>query len=298
MTWAGTAAVAAIGGVASNIIGGITGAKASRQAANTQAAAADRASQQQLEAAKYSSDQTLLASREANQLLRDQYSQTRQDYQPYMQAGSTSLSALTGAMGLGGAGPYQGQLQRTFGPSDLTTDPSYQFRLDEGMKALRASKNATGTLQTGQGLKDITNYAQGAASQEYQSAYDRFMNNQNTLYNRLSGIAGLGQNALGTVSGQGQAAAGAAGSNITGAAGQAGGYMTGGAARSGEYGTSAAAARAAGTVGSSNAMTSGFTGGLNTGLNNYMSLQFLNRMTPGSFTNKPMVPTTAPPSIA
>jgi len=196
-------------------------------------------------------------------------------------------------MGLGGAGPYQGQLQKTFGPSDLTTDPSYQFRLDEGMKALRASKNATGTLQTGQGLKDITNYAQGAASQEYQSAYDRFMNNQNTLYNRLSGIAGLGSGALGQVSGQGQAAAGAAGSNITGAAGQAGGYMTGGAARSGEYGTSAAAARAAGTVGAGNA----FTGGVNQGVNNWMTLQYLNNVQPGSFARQSITPMPAPSSI-
>jgi hypothetical protein len=290
MTWAGTAAVAAVGSVGSSIIGGIMGAKSSRQAAQMQSDAATRASQQQLEASKYASDQSLTASREANQLLRDQYNQTRQDYQPYMQAGTTSLSALTGAMGLGGGGPYAGQLQKTFAPSDLTTDPSYQFRLEQGLQALKASKNATGSLQTGQGLKDITNYAQGAASQEYQSAYDRFMNNQNTLYNRLSGIAGLGQNALGTVSGQGQAAAGAAGSNITGAAGQAGGYMTGGAARAGEYGTSAAAARAAGTVGSTNAMTSGFTGGLNQGLNNWMSLQYLNKIQPGVGTRPAVSP--------
>lgn len=300
MTWATTAIVGTVGSVASNIIGGITGARASRQAANTQAAAADRASQQQLEAAKYASDQQLLASREANQLLRDQYTQTRQDYQPYVQAGATSLGALTGAMGLGGSGPYQGQLQKTFGPSDLTLDPSYQFRLDQGLQALRASKAATGSLQTGQGLKDITNYAQGAASQEYQSAYDRFMNNQNTLYNRLSGIAGIGSGAVGQVAGVGAQTAGGMGSNITGAAGQAGGYMTGGAARAGEYGTSAAAARAAGTVGSTNAMMSGFTGAANAGLNNWMTLQYLNQAQPGSFARRPITPTpaVAPGSIA
>jgi hypothetical protein len=193
-------------------------------------------------------------------------------------------------MGLGGGGPYQGQLQKTFAPSDLTLDPSYQFRLNQGLQALKASGAATGTLQTGQGLKDINDYAQGAASQEYQSAYDRFMNNQNTLYNRLSGIAGLGQNALGTVSGQGQAAAGAAGSNITGAAGAAGGYRTGGAARSGEYLTSGAAARAAGNVGSTNALMGGITGGLNSGLNNWMSLQFLNKIQPGVGTRPAVSP--------
>jgi hypothetical protein len=271
MTWVASAVV---GGT---VVGGLINARTSQSAAKIQAGAAQQASNQQLEAARIASEGNLQASREANQLLREQYQQTRQDYQPYMQAGTTSLSALTGAMGLGGGGPYQGQLQKTFGTSDLYSDPSYKFRLEQGLQALKASGAATGSLQTGQGLKDITNYAQGAASQEYQSAYDRFMNNQNTLYNRLSGIAGLGQNALGTVSGQGQAAAGAAGSNITGAAGAQGGYMTGGAARAGEYSTSGAAARAAGMVGAGNA----FGGGVNQGLNNWMTLQYLNKAMPG-----------------
>ena len=287
MTWVASAVV---GGT---VLGGVISARTSQQAARTQSAAAERAGQQQLEAAKYAADQQLLASREANQLLREQYAQTRGDYQPYMQAGATSLGALTGAMGLGGGGPYQGQLQKTFAPSDLTLDPSYQFRLDQGLQALRASKAATGTLQTGQGLKDITNYAQGAASQEYQSAYDRFMNNQNTLYNRLSGIAGLGSGAVGQVAGVGAQTAGGMGTNITGAAGQAGGYLTGGAARAGDYSTSAAAARAAGTVGAGNAIT----GGVNQGLNNYMTLQYLNRMSPGSFARQTITPIAAPSSI-
>jgi hypothetical protein len=290
MTWVASAVV---GGT---VVSGLIGARTSRQAAQTQSDAATAASQQQLEAAKYASDQQLLAAREANQLLRDQYTQTRQDYQPFMQAGATSLGALTGAMGLGGGGPYQGQLQKSFAPSDLTLDPSYQFRLDQGLQALKASKAATGTLQTGQGLKDITNYAQGAASQEYQSAYDRFMNNQNTLYNRLSGIAGIGSGAIGQVAGVGAQTAGGMGSNITGAAGQAGGYMTGGAARAGDYSTSAAAARAAGTVGAGNAIA----GGVGQGVNNWMTLQYLNQAQPGSFARRPItpMPAVAPGSIA
>ena len=270
MTWVASAVV---GG---SVVGGLINARSSQNAARIQAGAAQQAGNQQLEASKYAADQSLQAARESNQLLSNQYQQTRSDYQPYLQAGTTSLSALTGAMGLGGGGPYAGQLQKTFAPSDLTLDPSYQFRLNQGLQALKASGAATGTLQTGQGLKDINDYAQGAASQEYQSAYDRFMNNQNTLYNRLSGIAGLGQNALGTVSGQGQAAAGAQGSNITGAANAAGGYTTGGAARSSDYMTSGAAARAAGMVGTGNA----FGGGINQGLNNWMTLQYLNKAMP------------------
>jgi len=272
MTWVASAVV---GG---SVLGGIINARSSQSAAKIQAGAAQQAGQQQIEAARIASEGNLQASREANQLLRDQYAQTRADYQPYMQAGTTSLSALTGAMGLGGGGPYQGQLQKTFAPSDLTLDPSYQFRLNQGLQALKASGAATGTLQTGQGLKDINDYAQGAASQEYGSAYDRFMRNQDTLYNRLSGIAGLGSGAVGQVSGQGQAAAGAAGSNITGAASAAGNYRTGGAARSSDYMTSGAAARAAGMVGAGNA----FGGGISQGLNNWMTLQYLNKAMPGT----------------
>src|SRR5262249_49173751 len=61
-------------------------------------------------------------------------------------------------------------------------DPGYQFRLNEGMKALQNSAAASGGLLSGPTLKALTNYSQGAASQEYANAFNRFMQNRQFNY--------------------------------------------------------------------------------------------------------------------
>ena len=83
-------------------------------------------------------------------------------------------------------------------------DPSYQFRLGEGQKALERSAAARGTLLGGGTLKALTNYGQNAASQEYQSAFNRakstFDANQSARQQRLgtlSNLANLGYGASG-----------------------------------------------------------------------------------------------------
>ena len=71
----------------------------------------------------------------------------------------------------GSGGGQQGGSAQPYNFS--TDDPSYKFRLQEGMDALQKSAAARGTLLTGGTLKDLTNYAQGAASQEYGAAFGR-----------------------------------------------------------------------------------------------------------------------------
>lgn len=61
------------------------------------------------------------------------------------------------------------------GQAALDADPGYQFRLDQGLKSLQNSASARGLLRTGGTLKDIQDFGQKAASQEYQSAVDRAM---------------------------------------------------------------------------------------------------------------------------
>jgi hypothetical protein len=41
----------------------------------------------------------------------------------------------------------------------------------------------------------LTNYGQGAASQEFQNAFNRFQTQRGNIYNTLAGIAGIGQTA-------------------------------------------------------------------------------------------------------
>jgi hypothetical protein len=182
----------------------------------------------------------------------------------YTAAGLTNYGATPEAMqqaadqyaGVDGAG----QFTQTFAPSDLNLDPSYKFRLEQGTANMNASAAARGTLGSGQNLKDITNYGQSAASQEYQAAYDRFMNNQNTAYNRLAGLAGTGQNAGTSMTSSGTSAAGAMGQNTMAGMTASTNALMGGAN-----------AQAAGTMGQANALSSG----INSGISNWMTNKYM-----------------------
>lgn len=66
-------------------------------------------------------------------------------------------------------------------------DPGYDFRLAEGQKLLQGSAAARGGLLSGATLKDLTNYGQGAASQEYANAFDRFQRERDFARGRFVG---------------------------------------------------------------------------------------------------------------
>jgi len=280
-------------GVGGSLLNGILGS-----------AGAGQQSDAALNAAKMQSD----AYNNASALQNQQYQQTRQDLSPYIQSGQNALGGL-GSVGLGSQfdissqyNPYQ-QYQssqglpqfQSFGISpesyynqattpfsfDPQSDPGYQFRLQQGLNALQGSAAAQGGLFSGQTGKDITDYAQGMASQEFQNAFNRdlaqkqnlsqayglgsgqnlaqqqqgfnqdlagrqfgsqeFYNAMNAdqqnrinAYNRLLGLAGLGQSAAAQSGQFGQNAAsqignyGLGGAQALGAGGQqAAGYGSG-----------------------------------------------------------------------
>ena len=73
------------------------------------------------------------------------------------------------------------------GQEALNQDPGYQFRMQEGMKAINASAAAKGGLQSGAALKAAQQYGQGLASQEYGNAYARSRDVNDLNYQRLLG---------------------------------------------------------------------------------------------------------------
>lgn len=90
-----------------------------------------------------------------------------------------------------GGGPPQFEMpdpfvgpQFDFNPADLTQDPSYQFRLEQGRKALEASAAAKGTLHTGGTLRDLIDYGQNYASQEFGNVWNRAMKEYETDYRK------------------------------------------------------------------------------------------------------------------
>ena len=177
------AAAVIAGGAA--IAGGAMASSASNKAAKTQAASADRASQIQ----------------------QKNFEQTRKDLMPYKQAGDTSLSQLMGQM------TPDGYFNQTYTGQDIYSDPSYQFRLQQGQDAIQSSAAAQGGLLSGATLKTLQNYGQESASQEYSNAYNRFNADQTNRYNRLSNLVGIGQNAAAQVGNAGAQTAQAVANN-------------------------------------------------------------------------------------
>jgi hypothetical protein len=105
--------------------------------------------------------------------------------------------------------------------SDLEQDPGYQFRLEQGQRALDNSVAARGMNLSGAQLKGAAKYNSGMASQEYGNAYQRYMDRYNTLggmadigykaNNRLADFAGTyGSNKANLFTGGGQDQANAA----------------------------------------------------------------------------------------
>lgn len=136
------------------------------------------------------SDDAAQAQRDAaNQMAQTQlqmYNQTRADNEPYRQAGYKYLGQLDNQMG---------DLNRSFTMADFQSDPGYQFRMQQGQKAIEASASARGLVGSGKTLKALSDYGQGMGAQEFQSAYDRFTNDRNQRFGKLSTMAGFGQSA-------------------------------------------------------------------------------------------------------
>lgn len=140
------------------------------------------------------------------------YEQNREDQAPWRDAGVKSLAELQYQLGLGDRTPGEhlgeyGSLSRDFTLSDFNRDPGYQFRMDEGRKAIENSAAARGGLLSGTTLKAISKYGQDVASNEYGNAYNRFNNDMTSRFNRLSTLSGVGQTATNQVGAYGQNAA-------------------------------------------------------------------------------------------
>jgi hypothetical protein len=121
--------------------------------------------------------------------------------------------------GGGGTGLPAGYLSQTFGPEQFRAgmDPGYQWRLQQGAQGVMNTAAAGSGSLSGPALKALMEYNQGAASQEYGNAFDRFQTQQGNIFQRLSAIAGLGQNAAAGVGNQAVTTGGNIGSNIVGA---------------------------------------------------------------------------------
>lgn len=185
---------------------------------------------------------------------------------------------------LGAYGSLSKGWDQTFqAPNQLTeqNDPGYQARLNLGETALNNSAAAKGGLLTGGTARDVNQFAQDYASNEYGNVYNRALNtygtnyntfeaNQTNQYNRLASLAGIGQQTASQLGVAGQNSA----NNISNT------LLTSGA-QTGQQLNDAAAATASGYVGGANAY-SGALSGIGGNLSNLASLYSLLNQNGGS----------------
>jgi len=160
----------------------------------------------------------------------DQTFNTRQEAENFVSGGSA---------GSGGDFEYRG----------FRATPGYQFRVNEGQRALESSAAARGGLYSGRTMEDLTEFGQNIASREY-----------GNYMNRLGGLTDMGVGAAGNQA--------TAGTNY--ASGMANAY-----ANMGNAG-------AAGAIGTGNALM----GGLNTGLGIWQYKNNTNPLSQGTFASQ------------
>lgn len=134
---------------------------------------------------KDSSDNTLEATSDTNAMLQKQYDQTREDNEPWRLAGQEALKSI------------QETPDFSFSNDDYDffSDPSYEFRQQEGINALDRSAASRGRLLSGGQDRAVTRYASDLASQEYGNAFARAKSTYDTNLNTQKSLAGVGQQA-------------------------------------------------------------------------------------------------------
>ena len=113
---------------------------------------------------------------------------------PYLQNGAQASQQLSAMMP---------QLTSSFTNADLNANlaPNYAFMLGQGQGQVQNAMDATGGLVSGNTLQGLNTFTQDYAQNAYQNAFNNWQTNNSNIYNRLSGIAGIGINAGNTVAG-------------------------------------------------------------------------------------------------
>lgn len=110
-------------------------------------------------------------------------------------------------------------LNRKFTMADFWADPvvqaGYQSGLDRGTKAINLGAGAAGLRNSGQTLKALTKFGTDYTGGMASDSRNRFVDDQTTVFNRLSGMAGSGQAATGSTASAGAGTSGNISNAIT-----------------------------------------------------------------------------------
>src|SRR5579875_155479 len=190
-----------ISGVGS-LFGGIMGSDAATKAAKIQAQAAQQ----------------------SEQLQESEFQTIESQLSPFMTAGTSAVNNLSDLLGmtgttgnvLGARYPLQFNPLGMMGPGGQTgtpvagrrllnwlkQTPGYRFTLNQGLESTQNAFAAQGLGSSGAALKGAANYAEGLANttynqqlqnylSSYQTGFSDYLQQNQLLYNMLSGIAGM-----------------------------------------------------------------------------------------------------------
>lgn len=153
-------------------------------AGSQQAAAQDKATAAQTA----STDKQLALNKEI-------FESNKASAQPWIDAGKQALTTLTTKI-------QDGSFDLSkYGMDDLVQDPGYQFRLEQGQKAIDRKASAAGKFLSGNQLEAASDYNQASASQEFSNAFARTQSERNAEYGRLQDQSGQGLAATNALSG-------------------------------------------------------------------------------------------------
>lgn len=161
------------------------------------------------------------AAAQAAAVQREMYQRQREDLMPYMTAGGNAILNLTE------------RLPELTSPiemnqAELEKTPGYKFIMSQGLKGIQNSASARGLGNSGAALKGAGGYMKGLANSTYLDQFNLANTNRTNAYNRLMGVAQLGQGSAAGVGASGMQAATNVGSAYTNAGNAtAGAYMAG-----------------------------------------------------------------------
>lgn len=119
------------------------------------------------------------AANRAAQMRQEEATRARAAVSPWQSSGTAAVSKITNLLGLGsiktnggnyntyGWDPANAKEIQQQALADFETTPGYQFRMDEGIKALDRTAASRGLLRSGAQQKAITDFGQNIASEEY-----------------------------------------------------------------------------------------------------------------------------------
>lgn len=186
-------------------------------------------------AASHAADQQAAAAQNAQNISEKQFETITGQETPFMQSGVQGLGQLNYLLGIGTpgteaatnwkngfpvgtaptaasstAGGY-GSLLTPFSADMMKQySPAYQFQLQQGQQGvLNQDASGQGAL-SGAALKDLISYNQNYANTAFGNAFNQYQTQQGNIYQRLAGLAQLGQAAAANTGQQGTALAGQA----------------------------------------------------------------------------------------